>query len=118
MKLLSVIFLGVLLSACATSNYEVGNNFTAEQVERVKEGITTKGQVMSSFGSPTTISKSSDGREVWLYQYISTSSKAQSMIVVMNVETTSESKMLTITFKDDLVEKYLYTESPSTTKSY
>ena len=118
MKLLCVIVLGVLLSACATSNYEVGTNFTALQIDSMKEEVTTKEDGKSSFGSPATISKSSDGTEVWLYQYIKTSSHAQSMVFAMKVQTSTESKTLKVTFKGDVVESYSYTESPNTTNVY
>lgn len=118
MKLLCVLLLSVFLLACATSNYEVGSNFTAEQVDIVKEGVTTKEQVISSFGSPTTVSKSSNGSEIWLYQYIKTSSHVKNMVFAMDVETSTESKMLRVTFQGDVVESYSYTESPSKTTVY
>jgi len=103
-----------VLTGCATANYETGRDFSKSQVESIVEGATTKSDISSMFGTPYSVSIHS-GSEVWFYQYIKTSSHAQNMIFVMDVKTSSQSKMLTITFADDLVTRYSYSESPAAT---
>jgi len=100
------------LAGCATANYETGNRLNKSQVENIKESQTTKAEIAAMFGAPSSTSIS-NGIEVWLYQYIKTTSHAQNKIFVMDVKTTSESQMLTLKFEEDVVTSYTYTETPS-----
>jgi len=118
MRLIYIVLASFFIISCASTNYEIGSNFTAEQVEGIEKGVTTQLDIIAVFGEPASKTRTSEGSEVWMYQYINTSSHAQNLVVTMNVETRSESKSLMITFIDDVVEKYTFTESPSTVKSY
>jgi len=65
MRALFVILTAAGMAACVSH----GRPITDEQVAAVREGVTTKQELLASFGRPVVSSKNSDGTEVigWAY---------------------------------------------------
>jgi len=116
----SVLVIAVFLlnlTACVST----GRQFDESSVPSIKKGITTKKDIISMFGEPTSKTSSSDS-ESWLYQYSSGNPTAGGMtktiltmgLLMPDIET--EMKMLSISFKNDLVIDYSLTTSKEGTK--
>jgi hypothetical protein len=58
------------LASCSHEQQELPNSpFTPGQVSMtLKKGITTKQEVLNTFGSPNIVTQDSDGNSVWTYQ--------------------------------------------------
>jgi outer membrane protein assembly factor BamE (lipoprotein component of BamABCDE complex) len=81
-------------------------------VNKIVEGKTTQAEIETLFGKPDTIGK--DGTNL-RYNYIYTESKtdAQSYVFTMNVKMEGFQRILTVIFdKDNVVEKYNFSENP------
>ena len=65
------ILIGTQSSSCKMPNHEEApkTSLTTGQVQMtLKKGITTKTQVLETFGSPNITTRDGNGREVWTYQ--------------------------------------------------
>lgn len=62
----------LLLGACLTGcvDLTVGAPINADQIKRVREGLTTKGEVKEYFGNPLHQTKTATG-DIWVYRYVS-----------------------------------------------
>jgi outer membrane protein assembly factor BamE (lipoprotein component of BamABCDE complex) len=104
---------GILsLAGCATANYTAGRDFTQESVSQIIKGKTTGEELTALMGQPDAKAVMSATEEKWTYQYINTTSSAQSYVVSMSVETTGIRKLLDVLIKDGVVINYAYTEGP------
>ena len=85
----------------------------------LRSGVTTKNEVLESFGAPNITTRDSEGREVWTYQRygrVIESSRSASYATVLlfgsqhrrvGVESSNRSMTLIITFSDDdVVESF------------
>ena len=61
---------------------------------RIVEGKTQRAQVINFFGQPTSISKNTDGKDVWTYHKITN-------------QYTGETRTFTLIFDGNTVEKYI-----------
>lgn len=105
------VLIGALfITACATSNYTVGNDFPTENIDKIEREETTSSDLVSLFGEPYSKSVISEDTEKWLYTYSSGTAKAQSYIVTMQVETTGEQKTLDVLLKNGVVVNFTFTE--------
>ena len=54
-----------LLAACST----FGKPVTQAQLDQIQQGVTTKDDLLSSFGKPLTVKKNSDGTQIMSWGY-------------------------------------------------
>ena len=118
--LLSALSTSVLLSsACIVRETRVEAEPTADPLTHgnvqltLRSGVTTKNEVLESFGAPNITTRDSEGKEVWTYQRygrVIESSRAASYATVLlfgsqqqrgGVESSNRSMTLIITFNDD-----------------
>lgn len=55
-----------LLAACTT---HYGEPVTQAQLDQIKQGVTTKDDLLSSFGKPLAVARNSDGTQVMSWGY-------------------------------------------------
>lgn len=98
------------LSGCASANFSSGIPFDTTKVSSIQKGVTTKAEVVSWFGQPFTKSVSGADGEAWLYLYSTGTSKARSMVVTVDVETTGRMQKLDVLFAGDVVSNFTFTD--------
>lgn len=108
-----VTFLNLSLMGCATSTYSVGKPFPSENVSQIVKGKTTSQDLIRLFGEPFTKAVLSATDEKWVYMHSEGTSKAQSYIVTMNVETKGTQKMLDILISNGVVTNFAYNDGPN-----
>lgn len=112
----------VLLSACAAQQpkQKTTNPFTSGQVTMtLKKGVTTKAQVIQSFGSPNIVTQNAQGNSEFIYQknmQVQSSSNSSGYVTVIlaglggdshKAKQGSKTMTLIITFdKNDVVQTY------------
>lgn len=110
MKHIILIALTLLLSACATSEFNYGKDFASENVQKIEYGKTTKQDLISYFGEPFQKSVIGANQEKWMYMYTAGQAKAQSYVFSMKVQSTGSNKMLDILIENDVVVNHTFTE--------
>ena len=115
------VFFTALLSACVSSRYYDPTLFDPKSgalsqgnVQLLMEiGITTKEEVLETFGAPNVTTRDGDGREVWSYQRQATLTQAgTSEFFMSGVSQTSRMMTLIIKFdENDVVADYSSRES-------
>lgn len=85
------------LAGCAT----VGHKLDPDAVAKIKQGETSKAQVIELIGSPDQVTMMPDGSTMWMYQYIRVAAKPQNFIPVVGLlaggaDSQSQFYMLTI----------------------
>lgn len=87
---------GVLLSGCATAPAPVdarNSILTQGNVQmNLKVGVTTKADVLNTFGSPNITTRDATGEEVWSYQRQATVSQSSESANYWTVFLTGESR--------------------------
>ncbi len=106
-----LIALSIMIMGCAT----VGTKIESDKLSQIKEGVTTKQQVVSLIGKPSTVSLSPDGKEIFTYQYAHASNRASNFIPVVGlftggIDTKQETTQILID-KNNVVEKIVYNDS-------
>lgn len=66
MRKIFVLLASCVLASCAT---QYGKPVTQDQLDRIKQGVTTKNDLLSSFGNPLTTSSNSDGTQIMSWGY-------------------------------------------------
>lgn len=113
----ALLALLVAQGGCATSTHSHGRDFSSESVAAIVRGKTTSSEASTLFGQPYQKTLVNETDERWLYLYTTSSATARSYIVKMNVESTLQTKMLTLLIRNGIVLNYTFTDgSPSTTK--
>lgn len=117
MRLTLFLILGLLLSGCATS----GTKIEQAKLTQIKEGKTTKQEVVELFGKPYMQTLGSDGKTIMFYQYTKVKNRATNFIPVVGALSGGmdmEQDMLQFIINtDNVVEKYLYTDSKNAINS-
>lgn len=118
MKKLSITVLllaSAVLAGCASS----GNRAIAKESEtsiqsKISEGVTTKAQVRSTFGSPDSVNFTDGGKEIWRYGFAKAQVSGRAFIPfygLFNNTVSGTKKELVILFDGDKVSKYSMSES-------
>lgn len=94
-KALAAAICGLLLSGCVY----VGRNFDESQLENVHKGETTKQEILSYFGTPSTTTVDSDGNELLMWTYSIGSAFG------------ADAKTLAVKTRDGKVESYTVSRS-------
>jgi len=69
-RIIAVLLMGILLSACATQQPQqpANNPFTPGKVSlTLRKGVTTKAEVSEAFGAPNIVTQN-NGISTWIYQ--------------------------------------------------
>ncbi|EAZ98369.1 outer membrane protein assembly factor BamE [Marinobacter sp. ELB17] len=109
-KLLVMVFAAFVLAGCATT----GNDFSSNQIDEIVVGQTTKADIVSWFGEPSSRTKSTDHDAIYTYLYSATRANAMSLIPgagIFGKGMDSNYKTLMVFFsKNGLVTEHSYTE--------
>ena len=109
--LLTVLFLGLV--GCATS----GKPIERDKLSQIKEGVTTKEEVINLLGKPEMISLTSDAKEIMMYTHFDYKMRASSFIPIVGLMiggADMKQQVLQILIdKDGKVEKFIFNDSGS-----
>jgi hypothetical protein len=118
MKSIISFSLLIMLFGCATVQMNSGKYFDSAKVSDIKKNITAKTDIEKLFGVPFAKKVSDNDEETWNYYYTSSKTEAQSFLFTTNVNMDGVTKMLSITFKNDIVTSYNYSETPIKSSAY
>lgn len=120
-KLLFIIgCIGVsLVAGCASTT--TGNKFDESQINKIKTGTSTKENVLSLMGAPSSKNSSSNGTSIWSYQFMEFAGRPTALEFVPivslfagGITTSSSTQSLTTTFdKSGIVTSCMYRTSSS-----
>lgn len=109
--LLLVLCLGLV--GCATS----GKQIEQDKVSQIKEGVTTKEEVIALMGKPETHTLNGDGKELMMYMHLNMNTRASTYIPVVGLFTggadMKQQSLQILIGNDGKVEKYIFTDSDS-----
>lgn len=94
-KLITGTLMAMILSGCVYT----GTNFDESKLDNVQKGQTTKQEVISYFGNPSTTTVDSDGNELLMWTYSIGSAFG------------ADAKALTVKTHDGKVESYSVSKS-------
>ena len=113
MKYLSSILLSIILIGCATGGTKVDTN----KLSQIKEGVTTKEEVVQLLGKPYMVNLNSDGKTVLMYQYTKASNRPSNFIPGLSLLAGGidmQQQIVQILLdKNDKVEKFISNDSNS-----
>ncbi len=112
-KLFLAGLIGLFLAGCAT----VGKPIEQSKIQQIKEGITTKQEVIQLLGKPFMVNLTSDGKSILMYQYVKVKNKATNFVPVVNIFAggmdMNQQILQILLDKNDIVEKYILNDSNS-----
>jgi len=111
-SLLAGLALSAALVGCASGNYSVGNDFSAEQVTQIVKGETTTDELVAWFGQPYSKVVISESETKWMYIHTKGSAKMQSYLVTAKYTSSGTQKMLDVLVKNNIVTNYTFTSGP------
>ena len=108
-----------LVAGCASTT--IGNKFDESQINKIKTGASTKENVLSLMGEPSSKSSSSNGTSIWSYQFtaIAVAARPLEFVPIVSIfaggtTTSSSTQVLTATFnKSGIVTSCMYRTSSS-----
>lgn len=110
-RLFMTIFIATFLIGCAT----IGTRIEQDKIEQIKEGVTTKEEVIALMGQPPIQTLTSDGETIMTYMFTKAKIRATSFIPVVGMfvsgADTEQAMFQIIINKDNVVEKYLFNKS-------
>lgn len=113
MQKILILFLCLFLIGCATS----GKLIDQDKLSQIKEGITTKEEVINLLGKPEMISLTSDAKEIMMYHHLEYKTRASTFIPVVGLMTGGadmKQQILQILIdKNGKVEKFIFNDSGS-----
>lgn len=119
--LLSLLLASSVLVGCASSGNKALQKESETSIQsKIKEGVTTKAEVKSMFGSPDTVNFTDGGKEIWKYAFARAKVSGKAFIPIYGLFNNSVSgtkKELVILFDSDKVSKYSMSESAINSKS-
>lgn len=105
------LMIGLLLAGCASVTKSEGVKVDREKVLELKPGVTTRQNVLQSFGAPSEVSFE-NGEERMSYIFKEKKTPAYLGGVVENDVTSREKKtVLELVFRNDIVYSYRYKTS-------
>jgi len=113
---IAILLAILIIQGCATAGNDTLRKETEASVNaKIIEGVTTRSEIKSMFGSPINTSYTDSGLEIWKFKLSKVSADATSYIPVVSLFAGSSSgteKELTILFdENDKVKKYNMSES-------
>ena len=112
-----LLFLPVLTGCATTSNSTYGRDFDETKTNSIVKGVTTKEELIKIFGHPNDKGLDEQNREWWVYIYEQRLSKYD--IWIDKGEGQVRTKKLVITFENDIVKNFVYSDAtnPYTVKT-
>ena len=99
-RFVPTLLLSVALAGCAST----GVNVSEDQVSQVTKGETTRSEVVSALGNPTTVMRQADGTTMVIYNYVEARARPESYIPFVGAfigGADSRSSMVTLRFDED-----------------
>ena len=122
---IAVITSTVFLAGCAATSS--GTKMSANQVDKIKKGVTTRAEVEANFGTPLNVSVLPDGRRMMTYSYFAMNAKAKitpfmflphANLFAGGAIGNQERQMLQVYLtKDNIVEDYEFNNNASVIES-
>lgn len=124
--------IAILIFTASCVSTSVGTKMSAEKVQQLKKGVTTRAEVENLFGQPLTTSMLGDGRKMMVYNYYGTKVKPTGLgktflstlvpggdlFIGGGARADQEQQMLQIMLtKDGVVEDYEFANNASVTKT-
>lgn len=113
MKKNLIILVAFILTGCAT----VGTKIDQDKLSLIKEGVTTKQELIGLLGKPYMVTLTSDGKTMFLYQYVKASNRAVNFIPGVNLLAggmdMNQQIAQVLIDKNNIVEKYIFNDSQS-----
>lgn len=101
----------VFLIGCATA----GKPIDQSKVSQIKEGVTTKQEVIALLGNPSMVSLTSDAKEILMYNFFQYKTHASTFIPVVGLfnggADTNQQILQVLLDKNGKVEKYVFNNS-------
>ena len=117
MKKCLFILLILSLVGCATTGVKVNK----DNLSKIKEGETTKEQVIQLLGNPNMVNLTSDGKTILMYHFFEYKTKARSFVPVVGLLAgggdMNQEILQVLLDENDVVEKYIYNDSNSEIKT-
>ena len=116
-RIAAVLVLGaILVAGCATS----GTNFDSSKVSEIKKGETTEAELIQKFGQPNQRTIDSEGLTHLTWQYVEAHASGKNFIPfygAFHQESNTSNKMLMVTLRDGVVEKFTSSEGANETST-
>lgn len=111
MKSICLVLITFLLLGCATS----GKRIEADKLKQIKEGLSTKDQVIAIFGKPNTITLNSDKKTIMTYYHIKATNKIANFIPGLDLlaggVNMDQQTLQVLLNEENIVEKYMLNDS-------
>ena len=111
MKFFAFAFSILLVVGCAT----IGREITDDQLATLKKGETTAAQTVTTLGQPTSVTRTSDGRQILSYVFAHAQARPASFIPIVGIfagGSDVRSSMVMLTFdKDGIFRDYTSSQS-------
>lgn len=110
-KVLLAIVIGVTIVGCTHEN---GTKVAQDQAAKIQKGTTTRADLVTMFGPPSSSTIHADGKEMLTWRYSSVRPNASSYIPVVNIFThkldMEDTDLLVTLNKEHIVEDYNSTQ--------
>jgi hypothetical protein len=104
---ISLLITLVLFTSCAI---KTGQDFNTTYISKIKRGKTTKNDMQSNIGPPTSVTTTSEG-ESWRYSYTEGGNFFQNIGAAYGASAVKNNqKLLVVIFDGDVVKDYKYTQ--------
>ncbi|AYA63861.1 hypothetical protein [Alteromonas sp. RKMC-009] len=118
MKSVCIIFLSLVIFACASSGTKVDQNY----VSQIEKGVTTEADVVARLGQPMGVALSSNGEKILTYMHVSSHATPESFIPIAGIfigGAKSEATIFTVTINKEtgIVKDWNYSQSNNTVKT-
>jgi len=112
--ILSLIIFGVVGCSSTAGNNTISNENKQSVSAKIKNGKTTKNEVLALFGNPVRETTTGSNEEQWLYSSYKSDMTALTYVPIINLFSSgadTQSKSLTVTFKGDKVSDWNFSSN-------
>jgi outer membrane protein assembly factor BamE (lipoprotein component of BamABCDE complex) len=119
LKLFSILIFLLVCGCASTGNKTLGSFDSAQVTTMIKDGVTTKQEIVAMLGDPSGIDLDHQSREKWTYTHQKVTSKAINFVPIAGSfqrGTNNTVKQLIILFdSNNVVSKHIFSTSLSET---
>lgn len=115
-----LLFAAALSVIGCSHTMEQGEKIESWQVAQIQRGKTTKSDITTMFGQPGSTAVDGNGDEVWFYSHTVSTGKVRASTVfpvgggkIGRAQGGSEHQKLAVTFKDEVVADFTYSQGRS-----
>lgn len=115
--LAGLVAIALVASGCANLDMKAGKPIEKGSLSRIQKGRTTRQEIESMYGKPSTTTINSDGTETLVYGYQATKVTHSPMayVPILNIfakaKTETAGQALSVQVKENTVINYAYSES-------